>query len=100
ADATLSSNQLLELAARGLLGCLERLGIHYTTLVDSSAGAGQGAQVQKLSQVQAGIERVRKRLAAAVHAQSTTATAPATGVNVRGVRRPDYSLGEGNEEEA
>ncbi|KPV49008.1 hypothetical protein SE17_35020 [Kouleothrix aurantiaca] len=98
ADATLSSNQLLELKARALLGCLERLELHYTTLVDSSAGTGAGAQVQKLSQVQAGIARVRTRLATAVHAQSSVATAPATGVNVRGQKRPDYSLGEGNEE--
>ena len=95
ASATLSSNQLLELMARALLGCLERLELHYTTLVDSSAGTGAGAQQQKLSQVQAGIARVRQRLAAAVHAQSS----PATGVNVRGQKRPDYSLGDGNEAE-
>ena len=99
ADATLSSNQLLELMARALLGCLERLELHYTTLVDSSAGTGAGAQQQKLSQVQAGIAKVRQRLAAAVHAQSSVASAPATGANVRGMRRPDYSLGSGNEAE-
>ena len=99
ADATLTSAQLLELAARALLGCLERLELHYTTLVDSSAGTGAGAQQQKLSQVQAGIARVRNRLAAAVHAQTSVASAPAQGVNVRGQKRPDYSLGEGNEED-
>ena len=97
ADAVMNGNQLLELAARALLACLERLEIHYTSLVDSSAGTGAGAQQQKLSQVQAGIARVRTRLAAAVHAQSSVASAPATGANVRGQKRPDYSLGEGNE---
>ena len=100
ADSVMNSAQLLELAARALLGCLERLEIHYTSLVDSSSGTGAGAQQQKLSQVQAGIARVRNRLATAVYAQSSVATAPAQGVNVRGQRRPDYSLGEGNEEEA
>lgn len=98
-QAALSAALRRELTARALLGCLERLELHYSALVDTSVGTGDGAQQQKLSQVQAGVARVRARLAAAL-AQAATppAGAPAVGVRVRGRRRPDFSLGAGDED--
>ncbi len=101
-QATLTTVQLQELIQRALLACLERLELHYATLVDTTVGSGDGAQQQKLSQVRAAISQVRGRLASAVHARSTAVSdAPpaARGVRLRGRRRPDYTLGEGDGEE-
>src|SRR5690242_3038673 len=61
-----TTTQYNELKDRALLHCLERLEIHYTTLVDSSTGQGEGGVTQKLSQIQQSITRVRGRVALAV----------------------------------
>lgn len=88
-DAALSAAQVGELRDRALVGCLERLELHYSTLVDTVAGGG-GA-TQKLGQVRLSIGQVRGRLDLRVGAA-------AQGVKVRGQRRPDYTAGAGDEE--
>lgn len=89
-DAELTGTQTRDLRDRALLGCLERLELHYSTLVDTSTGQGDGTQVQKLSQVRAGIVGIRKRLDQRIGAA-------ARGVSIRGRSRPDYTVGEGDE---
>jgi hypothetical protein len=87
-----------------LLACLERLELHYASLVDTTttAGAAGEAVTQKLSQVRAAIGSVRTALVATVAAASAEtqdlASLPtkATGFNLRGRRRPDYDVGTGN----
>jgi hypothetical protein len=86
-----------------LLACLERLELHYATLVDTSTGGDSGSQiVQKLSQVRQAIGVVRvaltKAIATSEAAAVVAAAAPtkASGVNLRGHRRPDYDVGGGN----
>jgi hypothetical protein len=92
ADVELTGVQTRELRDRALLGCLERLELHYATLVDTTTGTGDTSQVQKLSQVRAGIQGIRARLDARIGAA-------ATGVVIRGRSRPDYTVGEGDEAE-
>ncbi len=67
-----------------LSGCLDRLEAYYAGLVDTV----EGPVSHKLSQVFAQIQQMRKSL--------STGGTVATGMNVRGVRRPDYALGVGN----
>lgn len=79
-----------------LLACLERLELHYSTLVDSASGQGEGGSTQKLSQVRATITQVRKRLADRAEAQTGRQTRKATGATVRGIGRLDYTLPDGD----
>jgi hypothetical protein len=86
-----------------LLACLERLELHYVTLVDTSSGGESGGSVtQKLSQVRAAIGQVRATLAATIASSEAAAAASAssptkaTGLNLRGRRRPDYDVDIGN----
>jgi hypothetical protein len=99
-DATLTAAQAIELRDRALLGCLERLELHYATKTDTQIGAGGDSQAQKLSQVQAAIAKVRARVDAKVAAAYARATdrSSAQGVSIRGRRRPDYTVGGGDEE--
>jgi len=90
-DATLTPAQLAELRDRALLVCLERLERYYITLVDTSSGTGEGSQAQKLSQVQKALVLVRTNL--------DRKMSVSRGVKLRGRRRPDYTLGEGDEVE-
>ncbi len=100
-DATLTSAQAIELRDRALLGCLERLELHYATKTDSTVSAGLGGDslAQKLSQVQAAISKVRARVDAKVAAafQRATDRSSAQGVTIRGRSRPDYTVGGGDE---
>jgi hypothetical protein len=84
-----------------LLACLERLELHYATLVDTTTGGDSGDTItQKLSQVRQAIGQVRAQLATSVTTPTmtaaTTATTKATGFNLRGRRRPDYDVNTGN----
>jgi hypothetical protein len=92
ADAELTGVQTRELRDRALLACLERLELHYATLVDTSTGQGEAQQQQKLSQVRTGITQLRTRLDRRIDAA-------ATGVVIRGRSRPDYTIPEGDEVE-
>ena len=88
-----------------LLSALTRLELHYATLVDTATTAGSAGETvtQKLSQVRAAIGQVRATLAASVATSAATpATSPtkATGLNLRGRRRPDYDAGAGNSAES
>ncbi len=103
ADVTASATLVL-VRRLALLACLERLELHYVTLVDTASGGEAGGSVtQKLSQVRTAIGQVRATLAATV-ASSEAATAAAsassptkaTGLNLRGRRRPDYDVDTGN----
>ncbi len=82
-----------------LRACLERLELHYATLVDTTTG-GDTTVTQRLSQVRAAISSVRQSLAAAIAAGAAPPASPtkATGLNLRGRRRPDYDVGAGNAE--
>ena len=89
-----------------LLACLERLELHYVTLVDTASGGESGGTVtQKLSQVRTAIGQVRATLAATVGSSEAAAAAAsassptkAIGLNLRGRRRPDYDVDTGNTE--
>ena len=100
ADAVTSAT--LTLVRRlALLACLERLELHYASLVDTTTGGDSGDTItQKLSQVRQAIGQVRAQLATSV-ATSTmvaAATSPykASGFKLRGYRRPDYDVDVGN----
>jgi hypothetical protein len=82
-----------------LRACLERLELHYATLVDTMTG-GETTVTQRLSQVRQAIAQVRQSLAAAISAGAAPPASPtkATGLNLRGRRRPDYDVGSGNAE--
>lgn len=82
-----------------LRACLERLELHYATLVDTTTG-GETTVTQRLSQVRQAISSVRQSLAAAISAGAAPPASPtkATGLNLRGRRRPDYDVGSGNAE--
>jgi hypothetical protein len=97
ASAELTAAQLGELRDRALLACLERLELHYATLVDTSTGQGEGSQAQKLSQVQAAIAGVRARVDRKV-ATRVEQPGSARGASIRGRARPDYTVGGGDEE--
>lgn len=84
--ATAAQLKAIRLAALG--GCLDRLERHYATLVDTAAGSLS----QKLSQTFAAISLLRQRISAPPADIANTAT----GANLRGRRRPDYTLGSGN----
>lgn len=92
----------ITLRERALLGCLERLELHYALLVDTGAGQGEGGVTQRLGQVQQALVRVRQRIAQNLAAATTAAlvTPPprrAVGVVVRGRRRRDYTLEAGDQ---
>ncbi|MBK9709716.1 MAG: hypothetical protein IPO81_00015 [Kouleothrix sp.] len=99
-SAVTSSATLALVRRLALLACLERLELHYATLVDTTTGGDAGEAVtQKLSQVRTAIGQVRATLAAAVATAAAAPTASPTtarGVNLRGRRRPDYDVGGGN----
>ncbi len=82
-----------------LRACLERLELHYATLVDTTTG-GETTVTQRLSQVRQAISQVRQNLAAVIAAGAAPPASPtkATGLNLRGRRRPDYDVGAGNAE--
>ncbi len=87
---TAAPAQLKAIRTAALGGCLDRLERHYATLVDTA----QGSLNQKLSQTFAAISQLRERIS-----QPSANTAnTATGANLRGRRRPDYTLGSGNVE--
>jgi hypothetical protein len=98
---TLTAAQEIELRDRALLGCLERLELHYATRTDSTIGAGADSHVEKLSQVHSAIARVRARVDAKVSAAFARSTdqSSAQGVSIRGRSRPDYTVGGGDETE-
>ncbi|HEY3233016.1 MAG TPA: hypothetical protein VGJ87_27540 [Roseiflexaceae bacterium] len=89
-----------------LLACLERLELHYATLVDTTTGGDSGDTItQKLSQVRQAIGQVRTQLAASVTSATSAGTATsaptmAQGLNLRGRRRPDYDVDAGNSTDA
>jgi hypothetical protein len=102
-DSVLDAPKLRSIRRLALLVCLERLELHYSTLVDTSSGGDTGNQVvQRLSQVRVAIGSVRKTLSESVASATSagaTATEPAKkaiGLNLRGKRRPDYDVGGGN----
>src|SRR6266508_4166666 len=72
ADVTASAT--LTLVRRlALLACLERLELHYATLVDTTTGGDAGTAVtQKLSQVRTAIGQVRSMLALTIAGSVTS----------------------------
>src|SRR5262245_40047065 len=101
ADVVTSATLIL-VRRLALLACLERLELHYATLVDTTSGGDSGDTItQKLSQVRQAIGQVRSQLAASVTTSTTAgaSTSPTTarGFNLRGkYRRPDYDVDAGN----
>ncbi len=87
---TATAAQLKTIRTAALGGCLDRLERHYATLVDTA----QGSLSQKLSQTFAAISLLRERISDPPANTANTAI----GANVRGRRRPDYTLGSGNVE--
>jgi hypothetical protein len=99
-EVTVAERALLR--DRALLGCLERLELHYALLVDTGTGQGYSGVTQRLGQVQQALVRVRQRMAQNLAAATTAAlVAPtprrAVGVVVRGRRRRDYTLESGDQ---
>lgn len=78
--APVATQRLVRRLALG--GCLDRLERYYATLVDTTTDGVH----QKLSQIRESIALLRKDAAPVV----------ASGVNLRGIKRPDYALGLGN----
>jgi len=103
----LTESQQLTLVRRlALLSCLERLELHYATLVHTTTGGDSGDTItQKLSQVRTAIGQVRAQLAATLAssaaASAAIATSPmkASGFKLCGYRRPYYDVGGGDVED-